>query len=353
MVNKMKTVFFCGHKSAYGLAHLVPLLQSNFNIIGVVLATDKRWNVFREKLSGKSHCSYNSYWQRIKMIVKKLIPQSVLSKLKKGYGKSIDTEIILKEYKVPFWYVDNVNSEEFIQKIKKIQPDLIISAAYPQIFSKKLISIPTQGAVNCHPSLLPKFRGAHPHFWAIAKGETESGLTAHFMTEHIDDGDIIEQISFPISGYTYRNLYKKIIEETPNLIKQVQEFFLESKQKMKKQDDSKATYFRNDREIHHRIFWSLQDDKEIYNLARTGTAFCFFRMKKITITKCYISETNRNLTNNIKVEEGIIVDISKDSVVIKAKNGCINIREVICDRKKMSSLNFAKKFKIEIGERFD
>jgi len=173
------------------------------------------------------------------------------------------------------------------------------------------------------------------------------------MTEQIDDGDIIAQIPFLIKGYTYKDLYEKIIEETPNLIKQIQDFFFENKHRRRKQDDAEATYYKNDREIHHRIFWSLQDTEEIYNLTRTGTAFCFFRMKKVMITKCYISESNRNLTNNVKVIEGVIVDITKDNIVIKANGGCVYIQEVIFGRKKMSSLNFAKKFKINIGERFD
>lgn len=349
----MKTIFFCGHKSPYGLAHLKPLLQSNFNIVGVVLATDKIWSVFREKLSGKNYYLYSSCKQKIKMIVKKLIPQSVLSKLKKDYERSIDAENILKEYRVPFWYLDNVNSEEFIQKVKKMQPDLIISAAYPQIFSRGLILIPIQGAVNSHPSLLPKFRGAHPHFWAIVKGEKESGLTAHFMTQHIDNGHIIAQIKFPIQDYNYKQLYEKIVMETPNFVKKIEDFFLRGKVNPAKQDSSDVSYFRNDREIHHRIFWNIYRAKDILNLVRGGNAFCFFRTRKIIIEECFVTETNRNLTNDIEVENGIIVDLGKNSIVIKANSGIVNITKVRYRSRKMEVSKFITKHRILVGERFD
>ena len=87
-------------------------------------------------------------------------------------------------------------------------------------------------------SLLPKYRGPSPFFWIIAKGETVSGVTAHFMTEKIDGGDIIAQSKFPILGYTYSELVRKSIEETPRLIKQVYRFFSEGNKEPVKQDDA-------------------------------------------------------------------------------------------------------------------
>jgi len=68
----MKTILLCGHKSQYCFAHVEPLLRSNLNIISVVLATDKRWNIFKEKLSGEKIHSDNSHGQKIKMILKNL-----------------------------------------------------------------------------------------------------------------------------------------------------------------------------------------------------------------------------------------------------------------------------------------
>jgi methionyl-tRNA formyltransferase len=356
-MSKIRVIFLCGHKSPYGLAHLNPLLQSNFDIISVVLATDERWDIFSEKLLGKNYYPENypaiiRLNQIIKMLVIKILPEAILRKVKKSYKKPFNIIEILKKYKIPIWYVDNVNSREFIQRVKNANIDLILSAAYPQIFSDELISIPTYGAVNFHPSLLPKFRGAHPHYWAIVKGETESGLSAHFMTKHIDDGDIIAQIKFPIKDYDYRQLYEKIIMETPSLVKKVEEFFY-NRGKSITQDPSKASYFRNDREIHHRIFWNIYTSMEILNLVRGGNAFCFFRGQKIIVEKCFITETNRNLTNNVEVENGVIVDLMGDYIAIKAKSGVVNIQELRCKYRNLSASKFIIKYKPLVGEKFD
>lgn len=353
----MKVLFFCGDKSRYGICHLKPLLESSFEIVEVVVATPQRWNVFRDALQGKKYYNISESAKfRFKKIIKKilfLVPNYLRGKSFFSNKKRIELYQRLKNKSVPIHYEYDVNSKDFIKKVQDIQPDLIISAAYPQIFRKAVIACAKYGAVNFHPSLLPKFRGAHPHYWAIASGEKKSGLTAHFMTENIDDGDIIAQIEFPIHEYNYGQLYDRIIKEIPNIVNKVEKYFSKGNLEGKKQDSSKATYFRNDRAIHHRIFWRLHNSKEICNLVRAGGAFCFFLSKKLYIRKCYLSETNRNLTNNVQVEEGTIIDIYKDSLVVKTKDACISIQKVNYNDNVLTYLNFVKNCGIEIGEKLE
>jgi methionyl-tRNA formyltransferase len=340
----MRVIFLCGHKSPYGLAHLEPLLHSDFEIIAVVLATDKRWNIFRDKLSGKNFHPNKGFISNKYGMLRTFLRNFKIKK----------TTDLVKKYKIPIWYEDDINStREFIPKLKTNKIDLIISAAYPQIFSGELISTPLKGSVNFHPSLLPKFRGAHPHYWSIVKGEAESGITAHFMTENIDEGDIIAQIKFPIENYDYQQLYTKIITETPSLIKKVEDFFLKERSEAIKQDPLMASYFRNDRDIHHRIFWRIHKAHEIINLVRGGNAFCFFRNSKIVVEKCFITDTNRNLTNGIMIENGTIIDLYQDGIAVSANLGIVNITKLIYNGKKMGFLEFIIKYKPLIGERFE
>lgn len=93
---------------------------------------------------------------------------------------------------------DNINSEESLNKIKAIKPDLIVVAAFGQILKKDLLAIPKYGCINIHASLLPKYRGAAPINWAIINGERESGITIMEMEEGLDTGDIIAQKALPI-----------------------------------------------------------------------------------------------------------------------------------------------------------
>jgi methionyl-tRNA formyltransferase len=248
--------------------------------------------------------------------------------------------------------VDDANSEELINRLNEIEPDLILSSGFPQIFSKELLEIPKKGAVNLHPSLLPKFRGPSPFFWTIASGETESGITAHFMTEDIDGGDIIAQIKYPIPDFTYEDLAKKCIEEIPNLIREVHNFFLEGTQAPQKQDATKASYFRYEKENDCRLLWDRLNVRQIYNLTRTGRAFCFFRNRKIGVTKCSIAETGPNTVRNVQAEKGTIINSSPESLMVTAQDGYISIREVIFQARTMSAQKFKNRLGVKIGETF-
>jgi methionyl-tRNA formyltransferase len=87
----------------------------------------------------------------------------------------------------------NVNSPNFIKYVKGLNIDLIVVFFFPQILKTALLQTPRLGALNCHPSLLPRYGGPHPAFWMLKNGESVAGLTVHVMTEKIDSGDIVAQ----------------------------------------------------------------------------------------------------------------------------------------------------------------
>jgi methionyl-tRNA formyltransferase len=79
-----------------------------------------------------------------------------------------------------------------------MRPDLLVVAAYGQILSKEVLSVPRLGAINVHASLLPKYRGAAPVAYAILNGETQTGVTIIKITPGLDSGDMILQESLDI-----------------------------------------------------------------------------------------------------------------------------------------------------------
>ena len=83
------------------------------------------------------------------------------------------------------------NNPEFIEKIKKINPDVICVVAYGKILPQELLEIPKLGCINVHGSLLPKYRGAAPIQWAVINGETSTGITTMYMDVGMDTGDMI------------------------------------------------------------------------------------------------------------------------------------------------------------------
>jgi methionyl-tRNA formyltransferase len=173
------------------------------------------------------------------------------------------------------------------------------------------------------------------------------------MTEKFDAGDIIAQIKFPIPDMTSDDLVSKSIGETPALIEQIHRFLSDGALVPQKQDESKASYFRFERESDNRLLWNELGVQQIYNLVRTGRAFCYFKDQKIGIKECSISETDISLANDVPAAEGSIVDTSDDSVVIKARNGYIGLQKVVFKGRTKTAKQLMKRLKMQIGEKFN
>jgi methionyl-tRNA formyltransferase len=90
------------------------------------------------------------------------------------------------------------NNPALQQQLAAIAPDLIVVVAYGRILPPWVLALPRHGCLNLHASLLPKYRGAAPIQWAIARGETEIGVTSMRMEEGLDTGDILLQRSMQI-----------------------------------------------------------------------------------------------------------------------------------------------------------
>jgi len=122
---------------------------------------------------------------------------------------------------LPLFQPNNVNSDVFFQKVKRLNPDLIISMSYDQLIKKRLITFPSKGIINAHAGMLPFYRGRSPINWAIINGEDYIGLTIHYIDEGIDTGDIIVQEKINISKKDdYNTILKKAENLAPKLLMQ-------------------------------------------------------------------------------------------------------------------------------------
>jgi methionyl-tRNA formyltransferase len=92
---------------------------------------------------------------------------------------------------IPILQPEDVNASDSLDRLRGLKPDLLVTAAYGQILSALLLSIPRLGGINLHGSILPAYRGAAPVARAIQYGETETGVTVIRMTPRIDAGGII------------------------------------------------------------------------------------------------------------------------------------------------------------------
>jgi methionyl-tRNA formyltransferase len=99
---------------------------------------------------------------------------------------------------VPSLTTPSVNQPEFIEQVRAIAPDLIVSVAAPEIFKPALLGIPRLGCINMHSGRLPTYRGMMPTFWQMLRGEPAVTITVHRMAEKLDAGDVLATRAFPI-----------------------------------------------------------------------------------------------------------------------------------------------------------
>jgi methionyl-tRNA formyltransferase len=100
-------------------------------------------------------------------------------------------KVAAQELGLPVYQPDKVRDKAVIDRLRTLQPDLMVVVAYGQIIPAELLKIPFRGVVNVHASLLPRHRGAAPIAGAILAGDRETGVTIMRMDEHLDHGPIL------------------------------------------------------------------------------------------------------------------------------------------------------------------
>lgn len=243
---------------------------------------------------------------------------------------------------------------EFIEEIKKLQPDVICVVAYGKILPKEILDIPKLGCINVHGSLLPKYRGAAPIQWAVINGEKVTGVTTMYMDIGMDTGDMIlkEEVSIG-EDETTGELWDKLSEVGAKLLVKT----------LKQIEDGTATRIPQGEDFSmapmlnkemSKINWNSQRAQEIKNLVRglnpiMGT-YSYLNGKKIKFWKVDVLPLE-----NENVENGTILKSnSKDGLYIKAKDGMIKVLEIQGENsKRMPIQDFLRGNELEEGKRFE
>ena len=134
------------------------------------------------------------------------------------------------------------NNEAFRAQLTKLKPDAIIVVGYGRIIPQWMLDLPPLGNINLHASLLPKYRGAAPIQWAIARGETVTGVTTMKIDAGLDTGDILLQQEFPIApNDTAETLAPKLAAAGAELIVETIRGLQTGNIHRRKQDEAQAT----------------------------------------------------------------------------------------------------------------
>jgi methionyl-tRNA formyltransferase len=121
--------------------------------------------------------------------------------------------------RVPVLQPRHVNHAGFLECLRALAPSLNLSIAYDQIFRREALASAPAGCLNFHAGRLPLYRGRNVINWALINGELEIGLTAHFVDEGIDTGDILVQRTLPVAWEdTYGDVLARVVDAMPDVV---------------------------------------------------------------------------------------------------------------------------------------
>ena len=143
------------------------------------------------------------FWQCFKMGIKTIFRKlcGVADKISgyKLFNGECSVKAAAKKIGADFKVIEDVNAPDYVEHVKKLAPDLIISYSAPQVVKDILLNVPKYGILNVHGAILPHYRGLLPSFWYLYNDEKLGGATVHFMSKAIDDGNIFVQGTVDIS----------------------------------------------------------------------------------------------------------------------------------------------------------
>ncbi|WP_300759228.1 formyltransferase family protein [uncultured Brachyspira sp.] len=194
-----------------------------------------------------------------------------------------------------------------LNDIYSIKDMVFLSLEFDQIVKPEMFL--SKKLYNIHFSLLPKYKGMYTSIWPVYNGETETGVTLHFIDKGIDTGDIIDQEKFSINeNDTSYDVYKKYIEVgTSLIIRNVNDIIEDNVRVWKKQSISLSTYYSKNSINFDNIV--LDCNKTAWQIKRQVKAFCFrpyqlIKFKNNCIINVEILKEKSSVKAGAVIEEG-------------------------------------------------
>jgi len=259
------------------------------------------------------------------------------------------------QYGLSLQQPDKIKTAEAREQFEPVfrNADAGIVAAYGRILPAWMLEAPRHGCINVHSSLLPKYRGAAPINWAIARGESETGVTIMKMDAGLDTGPILAQYATPIGHEeTAAELTLRLAEIGANLLSETLDKLGEIEPIP--QNDLEATLAPILKREDGQVNWEL-NAREIFDRLRGFTPFpgcyTFFAERRLEIVR---AEVETAALRPAEAEPGVVFAVAKDGIAVACGEGTIlRITEVKPEGKRtMSVRDFLNGAKIGRGDRF-
>lgn len=258
---------------------------------------------------------------------------------------------LARESGLPTYTPEDPNTPEFVELIKGLQPDLLFSFYYRHMLKAPLLAIPSQGCLNLHGSYLPSYRGRCPVNWVLVNGETETGVTLHYMVEKPDAGDIVAQRKVPITFEdTAATLYEKLTIAAQGMFAETLPLLATGTASRIAQDHSQVSYYGGRKPADGHFDWDWPALR-IYNLVRAVThpypgAFTEFGGRRLLVWECLPVENEL-----LSAPPGTIVRLGAEGLTVACGEDQILLRTVqLEDGAEITSDKFVRVHDLRVGD---
>ena len=241
-----------------------------------------------------------------------------------------------------------IKPPEALEQFQSHRADVAVVVAYGRILPATFLNAFSNGAINVHFSLLPKYRGAAPVNWAIVNGETETGVTTMKMDEGLDTGDILLQRSTAIGSdetaialmerlsVVGAELLSETLRELDSLKPVKQDTDLASLAPIMKKEDGLIDWKSSATEIADRV----------RGFQPFPTAYTYFQSKRLTLWQAGATESASD-----SFSLGEVVEAKGNQLTISCGFGLLKIGELQLEgKKRMSTRDFLNGVKLKIGD---
>ncbi len=257
---------------------------------------------------------------------------------------------------LPVFQPVKASAPESLDVLVSWSADLYVVAAYGQILSSKLLSLPRLGAINVHASILPKYRGASPIQQAVWQGETETGVTIFQIVRELDAGPVLAIERTPLgTNETSGELEERLANLAVPVLLRVVDQLDTATATPQPQDHSQATYARRLTKADGEIDWTQNAAVvacHVRAMQPWPKAYTFWQRPDGSVLRLIVPSA-RDVTLHFGEEPGTVFSAESGGLMIHTACGIVELTNIQPEGKRvLTAAEFVRGYPIQAGQRF-